>query len=298
LLAEERGIGVELTTDPYCESFRNITRLTATTSTGQRISVSGTVTGPKLVQKLTEVDGYSLEIELTDNLLIFRYEDRPGIIGQLGLALGANEVNIAGMQVSPASTSNEALSVLAVDSAVSDEVVKAVAGAVNASAFPAVARQEDWDSPSGPVHPSNHGARRGERVLRASRDQSSSTRTAAAMPMRAPAIVSVSQWTCSPVRDHIIARTQAAAGTNDQWKASLGAGMGSVSSSASASVAGVSAVCAAAACVTAACAAVGCVTAAWAARARRPLPSSAPTGRRSRWTRRAGRSDAAGSRRP
>src|SRR5699024_7672257 len=78
LLAEERGIGVELTTDPYCESFRNITRLTATTSTGQRISVSGTVTGPKLVQKLTEVDGYSLEIELTDNLLIFRYEDRPG----------------------------------------------------------------------------------------------------------------------------------------------------------------------------------------------------------------------------
>jgi D-3-phosphoglycerate dehydrogenase len=143
LLAEERGIGVELTTDPYCESFRNITRLTATTSTGQRISVSGTVTGPKLVQKLTEVDGYSLEIELTDNLLIFRYEDRPGIIGQLGLALGANNVNIAGMQVSPASTSNEALSVLAVDSVVSDGVVKAVAGAVNASAFTGVSLQED-----------------------------------------------------------------------------------------------------------------------------------------------------------
>jgi len=143
LLAEERGIGVELVTDPYCESFRNITRLTATTSTGQRISVSGTVTGPKLVQKLTEVDGYSLEIELTDNLLIFRYEDRPGIIGQLGLALGANNVNIAGMQVSPASTSNEALSVLAVDSVVSDEVVKAVAGAVNASAFTGVSLQED-----------------------------------------------------------------------------------------------------------------------------------------------------------
>lgn len=143
LLAEERGIGVELVTDPYCESFRNITRLTATTSSGQRISVSGTVTGPKLVQKLTEVDGYELEIELTDNLLIFRYEDRPGIIGQLGLALGANQVNIGGMQVSPASTSNEALSVLAVDTAVSEDVVKAVAGAVNASAFTAVSLEED-----------------------------------------------------------------------------------------------------------------------------------------------------------
>ena len=47
------------------------------------------------------------------------------------------------MQVSPASTSNEALSVLAVDSVVSDEVVKAVAGAVNASAFTGVSLQED-----------------------------------------------------------------------------------------------------------------------------------------------------------
>ncbi|MGO2863090.1 MAG: phosphoglycerate dehydrogenase [Brevibacterium sp.] len=143
LLAEERGIGVELSTDPYCESFRNITRLTATTSSGQRISVSGTVTGPKLVQKLTEVNGYDLEIELTDNLLIFLYEDRPGIIGQLGLALGANEINIAGMQVSPSSEGSQALSVLAVDSAVSEEVVKAVAGAVNASAFSAVSLTED-----------------------------------------------------------------------------------------------------------------------------------------------------------
>lgn len=143
LLAEERGIGVELVTDPYCESFRNVTRLTATTSEGQRISVSGTVTGPKLVQKLTEVNGFELEIELTDNLLIFRYEDRPGIIGQLGQALGANEINIAGMQVSPSATDNDALSVLAVDSAVSEEVVKAVAGAVNASAFSGVSLSED-----------------------------------------------------------------------------------------------------------------------------------------------------------
>ncbi|MCF2587568.1 phosphoglycerate dehydrogenase [Brevibacterium sp. UCMA 11752] len=143
LLAEERGIGVELVTDPYCESFRNVTRLTATTSEGQRISVSGTVTGPKLVQKLTEVNDFDLEIELTDNLLIFRYEDRPGIIGQLGQALGANDINIAGMQVSPSATDNDALSVLAVDSAVSEEVVKAVAGAVNASAFSGVSLSED-----------------------------------------------------------------------------------------------------------------------------------------------------------
>ncbi|WP_235343891.1 hypothetical protein [Brevibacterium sp. UCMA 11754] len=47
------------------------------------------------------------------------------------------------MQVSPSATDNDALSVLAVDSAVSEEVVKAVAGAVNASAFSGVSLSED-----------------------------------------------------------------------------------------------------------------------------------------------------------
>src|SRR5699024_9859140 len=72
LLAEERGIGVELTTDPYCEPFRNITRLRATRSAGRRTSGSGSVWGPRLGQKLSAVAGYSVGTELTANLLVFR----------------------------------------------------------------------------------------------------------------------------------------------------------------------------------------------------------------------------------
>lgn len=134
---------LELVTDPYAESFRNVTTIVATTASGRQVSVSGTVTGPKLVQKLTGVDGYELEISLTDHLLIFKYEDRPGVIGQLGQALGRNEVNIAGMQVSPAEDDGEALSVMSVDSAVTPEVVSALAGAVGASQFTAVTLTED-----------------------------------------------------------------------------------------------------------------------------------------------------------
>ncbi len=143
VLAEERGMTLELVTDPYAESFRNVTTIVATTASGRQVSVSGTVTGPKLVQKLTGVDGYELEISLTDHLLIFKYEDRPGVIGQLGQALGRNEVNIAGMQVSPAEDDGEALSVMSVDSAVTPEVVSALAGAVGASQFTAVTLTED-----------------------------------------------------------------------------------------------------------------------------------------------------------
>lgn len=128
LFASERGVTVELTTDPVSENFRNVVTLVAATSAGQQIRVAGTVTGPKDVHKLTEINGYELEIKLTDHLLVFTYRDRPGVIGILGQALGDRGVNIAGMQVSPAD--EEALAVLAVDSAVGAEVINQVAGTI------------------------------------------------------------------------------------------------------------------------------------------------------------------------
>lgn len=136
VFAEERGVTVESVADAEVEAYRNLTTLVATTSDGTQIRVSGTVTGPKLAQKLTEVNGFELEIPLTDYLLIFRYQDRPGIIGQLGQALGSANINIAGMQVAPAD--GEALSVMAVDSPVTGDVVSAVAGAVGATEFSTV----------------------------------------------------------------------------------------------------------------------------------------------------------------
>ncbi|GAA2012510.1 phosphoglycerate dehydrogenase [Brevibacterium samyangense] len=143
ILAEERGVTTELFTSPVLESFRNQTTVVVTTTSGRQVRVSGTVTGPKLVQKLTEVDGYELEIELAEHLLVFKYEDRPGIIGQFGQALGRGGINIAGMQVSRGEGTGEALSVMAVDSEVTQEVVTALAGAVDASQFTAVNLTED-----------------------------------------------------------------------------------------------------------------------------------------------------------
>lgn len=143
MLAEERGVGVELRTSEVVEGFRNVITLTAATSAGSRVSVSGTLTGPKQVQKLTGINGFEMEMPLADHMLIFQYEDRPGIIGMFGQALGRNEVNIAGMQVSPSSTGDEALAVMSVDRAIPTETVNALAGAVAASQFTAVCLEED-----------------------------------------------------------------------------------------------------------------------------------------------------------
>lgn len=143
MLAEERGVGVELRTSEVVEGFRNVITLTAATSAGSSVSVSGTLTGPKQVQKLTGINGFEMEMPLADHMLIFQYEDRPGIIGMFGQALGRNEVNIAGMQVSPSSNGDEALAVMSVDRAIPTETVNALAGAVDASQFTAVCLEED-----------------------------------------------------------------------------------------------------------------------------------------------------------
>lgn len=143
VLADERGVDVAVETSEIADGFRNVITLVATTSAGAQVSVSGTLTGPKQVQKLVEVNGFDLEISLTDHLLIFEYVDRPGVIGVFGQALGRNNVNIAGMQVSRAGEGGRALSVLAVDTAVTTEIVQTVAAAADAEHAAAVNLTED-----------------------------------------------------------------------------------------------------------------------------------------------------------
>ncbi|GAA3670666.1 phosphoglycerate dehydrogenase [Arthrobacter ginkgonis] len=115
ILAEQRGVTTRLVTTSVSEEYRNVLTLKGAVSTGAQFSVSGTLTGPKQIEKLVGVNGYELEIPITDHLLVLRYTDRPGVIGSLGNVLGEEGVNIAGMQVSRNEEGGEALAVLAID---------------------------------------------------------------------------------------------------------------------------------------------------------------------------------------
>ena len=116
VLAEQRGVSVNLNTTTESEAFRNKLTVLAATSDGKQVSVTGTLTGPRQVQKLIGVDDYELEVPLTEHMLFARYQDRPGVIGTFGQILGGNNVNIAGMQVSR-NVAGDALVVLNLDSA-------------------------------------------------------------------------------------------------------------------------------------------------------------------------------------
>lgn len=132
VIAEQRGVEVQLQTSPETEYFRNETILTASLAHGGTISVAGTVTGPKHVQKITKISGYDLEIPISDHLLIIEYQDRAGVIAAMSTVLGSSSINIASMQVSRGEKDNRAVAVFALDSAPSTEVFHSIERIVDA----------------------------------------------------------------------------------------------------------------------------------------------------------------------
>ena len=85
------------------------------------------------MEKLTEIDGFDIEIVPAEHMAFLRYEDRPGIVGTVGRVLGEANVNIAGMQVARASAGGETLMVLVVDDAIPAETLAAIANEIGAS---------------------------------------------------------------------------------------------------------------------------------------------------------------------
>lgn len=132
LLARDRGLEVDLLTDPISEDYRNVTTLRGMMPDGREISVSGTVTGPRLVEKLTEVAGFEVDLRPEGYLLFFRYVDRPGVVGTMGALLGDAEINIAGAQVSRTAQGGEALMAITTDSEVTPELLATIGERIGA----------------------------------------------------------------------------------------------------------------------------------------------------------------------
>ena len=132
LLAEQRGCEVRLLTDPEMQDFRNVTTLRGTLADGSTISVAGTLTGPRLIEKIVGVNGFDIEVPLTEHLAFFTYVDRPGVIGTVGRLLGDADINIAGMQVARNEKGGQALVALTVDSRIPADVLDAIVSEVGA----------------------------------------------------------------------------------------------------------------------------------------------------------------------
>ncbi len=85
LLAEERGLQVRLTSTEESDDYRNLITVRGSTRRPASSSRSrGTLSGRKQVAKLVEVNGFDVDVALSEHMAFFRYHDEPGIVGKLG----------------------------------------------------------------------------------------------------------------------------------------------------------------------------------------------------------------------
>nr|WP_217508756.1 phosphoglycerate dehydrogenase [Curtobacterium pusillum] len=135
LIAEQRGVTVRLITDSDSPEYRNVLTIRGAQSEGPAISVSGTLTGPKQIAKLVEINGHDVEVALAEHHVVMVYTDRPGIVAVYGKEFGEAGINIAAMQISREAAGGQALSVLTVDSPVPAEILEHVRSTIDAASL-------------------------------------------------------------------------------------------------------------------------------------------------------------------
>jgi D-3-phosphoglycerate dehydrogenase len=131
-VAEERGIEIVETKSASARDFENLVRITV--HSGDKAErVVGTTFGRRNRPHLLEAWGQRFDVQLDEHLAVFRYGDRPGIVGLIGTAFGKAGVNIISAAVGRqgddddhAQPANEAVMVLTTDAPVPREVVDAM----------------------------------------------------------------------------------------------------------------------------------------------------------------------------
>lgn len=95
LAARERGIEIRETQTPTLQDYQSLITVRLESSGGAH-EVAGTIFGrehPRFVM----VDGYYVEVVPEGTMLVMTNDDKPGVIGSVGVTLGDAGINIAGM---------------------------------------------------------------------------------------------------------------------------------------------------------------------------------------------------------
>ena len=97
VLCKERGIRLSEERSAETTSFSS-SMTVSVGGDGKDLSIGGTLFGSDM-PRLFRLNEHRLEAYMDGNMLIFEHQDRPGVIGSLGSALGQHNINIAQMSV-------------------------------------------------------------------------------------------------------------------------------------------------------------------------------------------------------
>src|SRR5215216_6422877 len=128
-LAEERGIGVSERKETVARDFTDLVRISIVTG-DERYRVVGTTLGRHNRPHLLEAWGQRFNLQLDEgaHLALFRYPNRPGMLGRVGSLLGERGINISSATQGVQQESHDELNVVVVvtDTHIPDDVLRAI----------------------------------------------------------------------------------------------------------------------------------------------------------------------------
>lgn len=122
-VAKEREIEVSSSKTANTSGYKNKISVKLTTQNGVH-SVGGTIFDED-VQRIVEINGFSLDVEPNGHMILFSNSDVPGVIGEVGKLLGDNNINIADFRLGR--NSKGALAVIIVDEEVNSDILNKMA---------------------------------------------------------------------------------------------------------------------------------------------------------------------------
>src|SRR5207248_9574694 len=122
-VAESRGLKVTETRLSAAGDYTDLLELSATAE-GKAVSVGGAFFG--VTPRIVSVNSRPVEARPHGVILVLENTDRPGIVGRIGTLLGAHSVNIATMSLSRNQAGGMALTVLNLDNAPDDTLLREI----------------------------------------------------------------------------------------------------------------------------------------------------------------------------
>ncbi len=124
-MAEERGIELIETKDSSAEDFTELVTVRLH-SGGDEVEVAGTGVGPRNVPHLVSVWGEGFYLPFAEHIAVFRYADRPGMIGRVGTMFGEEGVNIVSAAVGAEAGGDRAVMALTTDAPVRQATIEKI----------------------------------------------------------------------------------------------------------------------------------------------------------------------------
>ena len=122
-LAKERGLAVKEVSTSETPDFASLLSVRLRCGQSAATEVAGTIVG-KREPRLVRVDNFELEAVPEGHIIVFYNKDAPGVIGNVGHALGEAKVNIAQFSLARDRAYGEALALVNVDSAAPPELLE------------------------------------------------------------------------------------------------------------------------------------------------------------------------------